>query len=139
MQLTSEEDSIRQSIADIVNNSDKDVSCSPHDFEFVKRCSHSFRIPDVLLDFKYDIEALKTLIGQGDIYVRLTKDILIHHSDSAEEGCSVQSSPSVSVTPVVSHSTSGTGRRRRLSLSSLQLVRVSKSGHQIQAGIILSS
>ncbi len=60
--------SLRQSIAAVVQNSEEG---GPDDFQFLKRSGHMFCVPDVAPDFKYDINALKALIGQGDIYVRL--------------------------------------------------------------------
>ncbi len=68
---TADEMSLRQSIAAVVQNSEEGLKCGPDDFQFLKRSGHMFRVPDVAPDFKYDINALKALIGQGDIYVRL--------------------------------------------------------------------
>ena len=70
------EEVIRNNISILIQNSDMDGLDSkkygPNDFEFVKRTGHSFVIPEFAPDFELDLSALKTLIGQGDVYVRLT-------------------------------------------------------------------
>ena len=48
---------------------------SPNDFEFIKRSGHVFRVPNCAPGFQFNADALKTLSGQGDVYVRLTRDI----------------------------------------------------------------
>lgn len=70
------EEVIRNNISILIQNSDMDGFDSkkygPNYFEFVKRTGHSFVIPEFAPDFELDLSALKTLIGQGDVYVRLT-------------------------------------------------------------------
>ena len=73
------EEVIRSNIAALIQNSDLAPALDakkygPNDFEFVKRTGHSFTVPEFAPDFNFnlDLSALKTLIGQGDIYVRLT-------------------------------------------------------------------
>ena len=46
----------------------------PDDFEFVKRMGHMFIVPEFAPGFEMDLNAPKTLIGQGDIYVILFND-----------------------------------------------------------------
>lgn len=50
------------------------MDCGPHDFQFLKRSGHVFRVPDVAPGFTYDFSALKILIGQGDLYLGLVVD-----------------------------------------------------------------
>ena len=75
----SSEDHIRQLICATINNAEVEsletAEYTPSDFEFVKRSGHVFRVPDCAPGFKFNADALKTLAGQGDVYVRLTKDI----------------------------------------------------------------
>lgn len=66
--------SLRQSIAAVVRNSDVGWECDPDEFQFLKRSGHIFLVPDVAPEFRFNINALKALIGQGDIYVRLLEE-----------------------------------------------------------------
>lgn len=65
---------LRWSIVEVMSNSEV-AGCGPRDFEFVKRCGHSFRVPTVAPGFTFDFGALKTLVGQGDLYVRLPRPV----------------------------------------------------------------
>ena len=80
-----DEESIRRAIAIVINNNN---SCGHEygmqDFEFVKRIGHTFRVPDVAPGFKFSVDAVKTLIGQGDIYLRMTSptsELAVYDSD----------------------------------------------------------
>ena len=79
LELSGDESDAREEICAVLNNATSDQldvsQYGPNDFEFVKRSGHSFRIPDRAPGFKFSTEALKTLVGQGDVYVRLTKEI----------------------------------------------------------------
>ena len=70
------EEVIRSNIAALIQNSDLAPSLDakkygPNDFEFVKRTRHTFIVPQFAPDFYLDLSALKTPIGQGDVYFRL--------------------------------------------------------------------
>ena len=77
--LEADEDEVRRVIAAIITNATSDEDdfseYGPDDFEFVKRSGHTFRVPDVAPGFRFSGGALKTVAGQGDVYVRLTKSV----------------------------------------------------------------
>lgn len=78
IQPNSSEEKIRSSITATIKNADVDCidtsKYGPTDFEFLKPSGHTFRVPECAPGFQFNADALKTLAGQGDVYVRLTKD-----------------------------------------------------------------
>ena len=80
VQPHSSEEDIRSAIYSTITNSELEcIDTSKYgssDFEFVKRSGYMFRVSECALNFQFNANALKTLAGQGDIYVRLTKDVL---------------------------------------------------------------
>ena len=76
--LNASEQDVRNNISMVIQNSVikgyDATKCGPDDFEFVKRTGHMFIIPEFAPGFEMDLSALKTLIGQGDVYVRLIVD-----------------------------------------------------------------
>jgi len=44
---------------------------TPSDIEFVKCCGRTCRVPQTVPGFEWSMEAIKSLAGQGDIYIRL--------------------------------------------------------------------
>ena len=72
----SSEEDIRCVIGATISNADVESldtsKCSPADFEFVKRSGHVFRVPDCAPGFQFNAD---TLTGQGDLYIRLMKDV----------------------------------------------------------------
>ena len=74
----------------------------PSDFEFMKCFGHTFRVPECALSFQFNFDALKMLAGQGDVYIRLTKDVSKEHDHDAT---SAWSDDSDFETPVLAPST----------------------------------
>lgn len=106
IQPNSPEEDIRSAISSTITNSEADCidtsKYGPSDFEFVKRSRHTFRVPECAPSFRFNSDALKTLAGQGDVYVRLTKDVPKEHSHDVT---SVWSDDSDFETPVLVPST----------------------------------
>ena len=109
IQPNSSEEDIRSSISSTITNSEAECidtsNYGPGDFEFVKRTGHTFRVPDCAPGFQFNADALKTLAGQGDVYVRLTKDVPKQMSERNHEATSGWSDDSDFETPVLPPST----------------------------------
>ena len=73
--VDSKEEEVRDFIATVIKSCSDLKQIGPNDFEFVKRFGHTFCVPNVATGFKFDKDALKALVGQGDIYLRLVKDV----------------------------------------------------------------
>ena len=63
---------IRGAICDVICNSSAEgvnyTKCGPDDFQFIKRSSHKFWVPDTTPGFTVNMGALKAIVGQGDLY-----------------------------------------------------------------------
>ena len=114
------EEGIRSAISSTITNSE--VECidtskyGPNDFEFVKRSGHTFRVPECAPGFQFNADALKTLAGQGDVYVRLTKDVPKQMSERNHEANSGWSDDSDFETPMPLPSTPSNLKKARVSL-----------------------
>ena len=73
------EEEIRSEITELICTSEMsglDLSdCEPADIEFVKCSGKVCRIPETTTSFTWNGSAIKHLCGQGDLYVRLCKDV----------------------------------------------------------------
>ena len=73
--VDSKEEEVRDCIITVVKSCPDLKQIGPNDFEFINRFGHTFHVPNVATGFKFDVDALKVLVGQGDIYIRLVKDL----------------------------------------------------------------
>lgn len=117
---SSSEEEIRSAICSTITNSETECidtsKYGPTDFEFVKRSGHTFRVPECAPGFQFNADALKTLAGQGDVYVRLTKDVPKQKSECSHDASSGWSDDSDFETPMVLPPTPSNLKKAKASL-----------------------
>ncbi len=89
---TAFEHEVREEIVAVIHVADVDgmnvSTCSYSDFEFIQVSAKAASIPTVREGFIWTGDAVKSLAGQGALYVRLLKDftvIPVHESDSDDD------------------------------------------------------
>ena len=86
--LDASEKMVRKEIADVINSSNSlgDASCGIHDFEFIDLNGKHATVPNVKQGLEFTGRAVKNLAGSGNVYVRMTSDMVISIHDSSDSG-----------------------------------------------------
>ena len=83
------------------------TSLAPSDVEFVKCTGKTCRVPQTAIDFEWSTDAVRSLAGQGDIYLRLCKDFEMKNTPSLH-GAGRESSAGTVVRSDEDHSNTST-------------------------------